>query len=168
MLEMGVPIKIVDLAKNLIRLSGLDPERSVQIVYTGLRPGEKLFEELRLDGEGIKATSHPKIRVFDGGSVDFSKVSQWLEDLSAMVEAKNVSGLVRKLREIVPEYTPSKELISLCDFDRHDWALQYQRARAELFQTSLDEERTGSRLARVVPEGKIATFGASDGGTSAA
>ncbi len=169
LLDMGSPVKIVDLAKNLIRLSGLDPERDVPIVYTGLRPGEKLFEELKLDGEGIKATSHPKIRVLDGGSVDFPEVSRWLDDLSALVEAKSVSGLVRKLQEIVPEYAPSKELLSLCEFDRHDWFLQYQRARAELFQTSLGETRTGSRLPQLLGKEQIAAeLGPSKSGSSAA
>jgi FlaA1/EpsC-like NDP-sugar epimerase len=134
-LDMGEPVPIVDLAKNLIRLSGLDPERRVGIVYTGLRPGEKLFEELKLDGEGIKPTSHPKIRVLDGGSVDFHRVSHWLEELSALVDSKNVFGLVQKLQEIVPEYTPSEELLKLCQFDRHDFFSSYRRAQIDLLHT---------------------------------
>src|SRR5581483_7229159 len=81
-LEMGNPVKIVDLARNLVQLSGLTPEQDIQFVYTGLRPGEKLFEELRLDGEGIKPTAHEKIRVLDGGRVDFGTVERWLEELS--------------------------------------------------------------------------------------
>jgi FlaA1/EpsC-like NDP-sugar epimerase len=136
LLDMGAPVRIADLATNLIRLSGLDPERDVRIVYTGLRPGEKLFEELKLDGEGIKQTSHPKIRVLDGGTVNFSEVVSWLDDLSALVEAKSVFGLVRKLQEIVPEYTPSPELLSLCEFDRHDLFSGYRRAQVELFRTA--------------------------------
>jgi FlaA1/EpsC-like NDP-sugar epimerase len=134
-LDMGEPVPIVDLAKNLIRLSGLDPERRVGIVYTGLRPGEKLLEELKLDGEGIKPTSHPKIRVLDGGSVDFHRVSHWLEELSALVDSKNVFGLVQKLQEIVPEYTPSEELLKLCQFDRHDFFSSYRRAQIDLLHT---------------------------------
>lgn len=134
-LDMGEPVAIVELAKNLIRLSGLDPERSIGIVYTGLRPGEKLFEELKLEGEGIKPTSHPKIRVLDGGAVDFCKVSRWLEELSALVESKNVFGLVHKLQEIVPEYTPSDELLKLCQFDRHDLFSTYRRAQIDLLHT---------------------------------
>ena len=135
-LDMGTPVLIAELAKNLIRLSGLDPERSVRIVYTGLRPGEKLFEELKLDGEGIKPTSHPKIRVLDGGPVDFSKVTRWLEELSALVETKSVFGLVHKLQEIVPEYTPSQELLTLCQFDRHDFFSAYRRAQLDLLHTT--------------------------------
>ncbi len=169
LLDMGHPVKIVDLAKNLIRLSGLDPERDVPIVFTGLRPGEKLFEELRLDGEGIKPTSHPKIRVLDGGSVDFAKVSHWLDDLSALVEAKTVSGLVRKLQEIVPEYTPSKEMLSLSMFDRHDWGWRYERARAELFQTSVPETRNGANLPQLTSAEQVQfKLGVSEPGSSAA
>jgi len=98
-----------------------------------------LFEELKLDGEGIKPTPHEKIRVLDGGSVNFLQVTRWLEDLSAMVELKNVNGLVRKLQEIVPEYSPSPEILSLCDLDCHDVHLGYQRSRAELYRTSMVE-----------------------------
>ncbi len=135
-LDMGSPVKIVDLAKNLIRLSGLDPERDIPIIYTGLRPGEKLFEELRLDAEGIKPTSHPKIRVLDGGSMDFPQVKRWLDDLSVLVGAKSVSGLVSKLQEIVPEYMPSPELLSDCEVDRHDFFAEYRRAQVEILNTT--------------------------------
>jgi FlaA1/EpsC-like NDP-sugar epimerase len=132
-LDMGAQIKIVDLANNLIRLSGLRPGQDVQVVFTGLRPGEKLYEELQLGGEGIKPTSHAKIRVLEGGSVEFSRVSRWLEELSALVEAKNLAGLVRKLREIVPEYQPSEPLLAACEVDQHDFLLRYEIARLEMF-----------------------------------
>jgi len=112
-LDMGEPIKIVDVARDLIRLSGLEPERDIPIVYTGLRPGEKLFEELKLNGEGIKPTAHEKIRVFDGGSVSYRQVEIWIRELEARTNAKDVDGLIRKLKEIVPEYSPSQEILSL-------------------------------------------------------
>lgn len=131
-LEMGQPIRIADLARNLIRLSGLEPDRDIRIIYTGLRPGEKLFEELMLAGEGVKPTSHPKIRVLDGGSISFGQVRLWLDELSALVEAKNVHGLVKMFQLIVPEYKPSKEVLALCEVDRHDMAVVYRRAREEL------------------------------------
>jgi FlaA1/EpsC-like NDP-sugar epimerase len=84
-LDMGEPIKIVDLAHDLIRLSGLEPQRDIPIVFTGLRPGEKLFEELRFDGEGLKLTAHEKIRVLDGGPASSSQVSAWLDELAVIV-----------------------------------------------------------------------------------
>jgi FlaA1/EpsC-like NDP-sugar epimerase len=110
-LDMGQPVKILDLAKNLICLSGLEPDRDIPIVFTGLRPGEKLYEELILDGEGVKPTPHHKIHVLDGGKVSFRKVQIWVGELIELVERKNVAELVEKLQEIVPEYMPSKEIL---------------------------------------------------------
>ncbi len=135
-LEMGQPVRIADLARNLIRLSGLEPDGDIPIIYTGLRPGEKLFEELMLDGEGVKPTSHPKIRVLDGGPVSFEQVRLWLDELSALVEAKNVHGLVQIFQRIVPEYKPSEEILALCEVDRHDVALAYRRARGQLWYSA--------------------------------
>jgi len=132
-LEMGQQIRITDMARNLIRLSGLEPDQDIPIIYTGLRPGEKLFEELMLDGEGVKPTSHPKIRVLDGGPASFEQVQQWLDELSALVEAKNVYGLIQTFQRIVPEYKPSDEILALCEVDRHDMALNYRRARVQLW-----------------------------------
>jgi hypothetical protein len=94
-----------------------------------------LFEELMLDGEGVKPTSHPKIRVLDGGPVSFEQVQLWLDELSALVEAKNVYGLIQTFRRIVPEYKPSEEILALCEVDRHDMALAYRRARGQLWSS---------------------------------
>jgi FlaA1/EpsC-like NDP-sugar epimerase len=137
-LEMGQQIRIVDLARNLIRLSGLEPDQDIPIIYTGLRPGEKLFEELMLDGEGVKPTSHPKIRVLDGGPVSFEQVQLWLDELSSLVEAKNIHGLVQTFQRIVPEYKPSEEVLASCEVDRHDMALMYRRARGQLWHSAID------------------------------
>ena len=131
-LDMGEPVKILDLVDNLIRLSGLEPERDIKIEFIGLRPGEKLFEELQLEGEGIKPTSHEKIRILEGASITFEQVSNFLEELTLLVESKNVHGLVSKLVQIVPEYMPSEEINALCNVDRHDKALTYRRARTGL------------------------------------
>jgi FlaA1/EpsC-like NDP-sugar epimerase len=112
-LDMGQPVRIVDLAKNLIRLSGLEPDRDIPLVFIGLRPGEKLYEELMLAGEGMKPTPHHKIHVLDGGKISFMQVQIWVDELTELVERKDVAGLVMKLQEIVPEYTPSKEILEL-------------------------------------------------------
>jgi FlaA1/EpsC-like NDP-sugar epimerase len=138
-LNMGEPVRIVDLARNLIRLSGMTPDREIKIVYTGLRPGEKLFEELMFQGEGLKPTSHDEIRVLDCGTTNFVQVRRWLDELSALVEAKNVSGLVERLQAIVPEYKPSPEILSLCEIDRHDHAWRYTRDRSGLGVADLQE-----------------------------
>jgi len=131
-LDMGEPVRIRDLATNLIRLSGLQPETDIHLVYTGLRPGEKLFEELCLAAEDTKPTAHEKIRVLDGGFIDFRQVREWVDELSALATAKNVGGLVSKLQDIVPEYTPSQGLVAQCDVDRHDFALRRGMERAYL------------------------------------
>jgi FlaA1/EpsC-like NDP-sugar epimerase len=134
-LDMGEPVRILDLVRNLIRLSGLEPDRDIKIEFVGLRPGEKLFEELKLEGEDIGPTAHHKIRVLTGSKMTFEQVSGWLDELSVLVEAKNVHGLVTKLVAIVPEYWPSPEIMSLGAIDRHDQALIYRQARATLAST---------------------------------
>jgi len=111
---------------------GLRPGIDIDILETGLRPGEKLFEELRLGAEGIKPTVHEKIWMLEGTSVDFRDVRKWLEHLSALVEARNVHGLISKLISIVPEYSPSGELMSLAEVDQHDLALAYRWDRKHL------------------------------------
>jgi FlaA1/EpsC-like NDP-sugar epimerase len=129
---MGEPIRIADLARNLIRLSGFIPDREIKIVFTGLRPGEKLYEEFQLKGEGIKRTPHRLINVFDGGAVELSDMHKWLDDLSVLVEVSSVYGLISKLKEIVPEYQASEQIRSLSGIDRHDFAIGYNRARQAL------------------------------------
>ena len=131
-LEMGKPAKIVDLARNLIRFSGLEPDTDIKIAFTGLRPGEKLFEELNLQGEGLRPTSHPKIRVLDGGDISFEQVRKWLDELSLCLEAKNISALLRTLTQIVPEYTPSAEILAVSEVDRHDMAFLHRQERNKL------------------------------------
>jgi FlaA1/EpsC-like NDP-sugar epimerase len=131
-LDMGEPVKIVDLANDLIRFTGLEPGADIPIVFTGLRPGEKLFEELRFDGEGLKPTAHEKIHVLDGGSADPARIKSWLDELAAIVAARNVHGLISKLKEIVPEYTPSPEILALAKVNRHDRLVAYPPPRAGL------------------------------------
>ena len=131
-LDMGEPIRIVDLAKNLIRISGSDHE--VEIVFTGIRPGEKLFEELQFDFEGLVPTAHKKIRVLSGSVTDFSKVQRWLDELSLAIDTKNVSRLVEQLQTIVPEYSPSPLILQSCDVDRHDLTSRYRRQSLALIE----------------------------------
>ena len=131
-LDMGRPVSIERIARNLIRLSGLDAERDIRIVYTGLRPGEKLFEELKLSGEGISTTSHQQIRVLHGDSVSFGDVTGWIDQLTAIVATRNVAELIRTLQHIVPEYQPSERMLSACYLDKLDVAAGYARATASL------------------------------------
>jgi FlaA1/EpsC-like NDP-sugar epimerase len=125
-LRMGEPVRILDLAEKLIRLSGFEPNREIKIKITGLRPGEKLREELQLEGEGVLPTSHEKVCVLSGGEVDFRQVRAWLNDLARITTHKNVAALVAKIREIVPEYQPSPEMLALCEVDQHDLVVRYR------------------------------------------
>jgi len=109
-LEMGTPVKIAQMARDIIRLSGKEPDRDIEIVYTGLRPGEKLYEELITEGEGIVPTSHEKIMVLrpDGswnGHGDRETFNTWLlegiEELRELAMRHDGEGIRGKLREIV-------------------------------------------------------------------
>jgi FlaA1/EpsC-like NDP-sugar epimerase len=109
-LEMGEPVKIADLARDMIRLSGLEPEVDVEITYIGLRPGEKLYEELITTGEGIVPTPHEKIMVLRAtacGSPEetLAKVRR-VEDLAAACAPE--SELMAAVRELVPEYVETR------------------------------------------------------------
>ena len=103
-LDMGEPVKIVDLANQMIRLAGLTPGRDIEIKYTGLRPGEKLYEELVLDGEDIIPTSHQKISILKGQPVDPNAVPAWISRLNDLVDRRDVTGTLRYLKRLVPEY----------------------------------------------------------------
>jgi FlaA1/EpsC-like NDP-sugar epimerase len=103
-LDMGEPVKILDLARELIRLSGLTPGRDVKIRFTGLRPGEKLFEELALGEEAVDRTSHPRIFIGKVLGPDLATVSRQIDDLGALAAGSDAAAIRAKLKEIVPEY----------------------------------------------------------------
>ncbi len=103
-LEMGKPVKIDSMARDLIRFSGFEPGVDIKIEYTGLRPGEKLYEELITDQENVVPTGHRKIMVLNSQGIDMGKLKGKLEKLTE--ESKNRShGTIRALlKEIIPEY----------------------------------------------------------------
>lgn len=105
-LDMGEPIRIVDMARDLIRLHGLEPDKDVLIEFTGLRPGEKLYEELITSGEGIVSTNHKKILVLRGKTLDAPALLAQIESLLAVARQGDDEAIRRKLRDIVPEYHP--------------------------------------------------------------
>ena len=109
-LDMGDPVKIVDLAKDLIRLSGFEPETDIQIEITGLRPGEKLFEELLLDEEGIMTTKHNKIFIGKPTFTDYRLLLKSLEELNRMIKEKKDSDVIDYVRHIVPTYKDNNEV----------------------------------------------------------
>lgn len=106
-LDMGEPVKILDLAKNLIRLSGLVPDEDIKIEFTGLRPGEKLYEELLMDEEGLQDTENSMIHIGKPIELDEDKLFERLEYLKRIIDEE--PDEIRKLiQEIVPTYHPNE------------------------------------------------------------
>src|ERR1035437_1168641 len=112
MLDMGKPIKIVDLAKDLIKLSGFVEGRDIQIVFTGLRPGEKLFEELFVGGENYEKTVHEKIFIARNSSdLVVGNLIPRIESLIKSAQEDNYSEMLQGLMNLLPEYSPEKNHI---------------------------------------------------------
>ena len=106
LLDMGEPVKIVDLARDLISLSGLEPDKDIKIVFTGLRLGEKLYEELLTEGEEIKSTLHEKIKVAKSDSIDWPSLLIKVEILLESLRSGFSRDVIQKIKEIVPEFQP--------------------------------------------------------------
>ena len=105
-LDMGEPIHITHLAEELIRLSGMVPYEDIDIEFTGLRPGEKLHEELLHLNEGVFSTSHEKICVANSCSLDLVELNQLLDDLSVACQSIDLQRVMKIVTKIVPEYRP--------------------------------------------------------------
>jgi FlaA1/EpsC-like NDP-sugar epimerase len=102
-LNMGEPVRILDLAEDLIRLSGLEPHRDIAIAYTGIRPGEKLTEELWDEGTPLKPTLHPDIsRIEDSASSLSPNLIQSIEHLSRLSHSNDTEGIIKLLNELIP------------------------------------------------------------------
>jgi FlaA1/EpsC-like NDP-sugar epimerase len=110
---MGTPVRIADMARDLIRLSGKEPKKDIEIKYTGLRPGEKLYEELITYGEGIAPTEHEKIMVLktdgkwngNGNQKSFRKwLNKNLDELYHLADLHRAEDIRKKLKCLVPEY----------------------------------------------------------------
>jgi len=103
-LDMGDPVKIIDLARALIRLSGLVPDEDIEIQFTGIRPGEKLFEELFLGDEVVEKTRHPWIFTGKDRPVDFRDIDRAAKELGELGSCSDAHRIKAKFAEIVPEY----------------------------------------------------------------
>lgn len=113
--DMGLPVKIADLAKKMIRLSGLEPGVDIQIEYTGLRPGEKLFEELLNDEELVKPTSHDKIMIANVREYDYDEMLPMYDKLFEYGKANQDYLVVRTMKEMVPEYKSQNSVYQKID-----------------------------------------------------
>lgn len=111
-LDMGEPVKIVDLARNLMLLAGHQPDREIKIQFTGLRPGEKLFEELNLRNESLVATAHQQIRSYiSPTAIDAEQMEEYLRDLRQISNEQDIGRLLMLLKIMIPSYTPSSQLL---------------------------------------------------------
>jgi FlaA1/EpsC-like NDP-sugar epimerase len=109
-LDMGEPVKIWDLATNMVRLAGLEPGRDIDIVETGLRPGEKMHEELLMESETHEPTGHPKITCVRGEGIDAMRLLTEIESLTAKAVRMDFGGIRQSLARLVPEYRVEEDL----------------------------------------------------------
>lgn len=140
LLDMGEPVRILDLAEELIRLSGLIPHKDIDIVFTGLRSGEKLYEELLTKEEGVMETPHKKIKIAASTAAEPESLLSGLAQLFRLAETHDIQGLVIALRCLVMEYTPSQQY-------QYPLEWQYQSLSAAL-QT---KKRDRSHFAQIFP-----------------
>ena len=110
-LDMGEPVRIVDLAEDLIRLAGLEVGRDIEIKFTGIRPGEKLYEELLTASEGITATRNSKIFIAKPEEVDEQALMAMVEKLEMAARVGKPRNIIRGFQEIVPSFAPNRDMI---------------------------------------------------------
>lgn len=108
-LDMGEPVRIADLARRMIQLSGFVLGQDIKIEYTGLRPGEKIYEELITEGENILPTYHEKIKIFQGEPPSQGVVEDWIARLRVLIERSDEAAVMAHINDLVPEYRPAGE-----------------------------------------------------------
>jgi FlaA1/EpsC-like NDP-sugar epimerase len=105
-LDMGSPVRIVDLARQMIELSGFKPDDDIKIEFSGVRPGEKLFEEITHKGENFAPTAHPKIFRFISRPLEFDAMRKFLDDLVPRLRQSEAADIKLRLSRFVPDYSP--------------------------------------------------------------
>ena len=143
-LDMGKSVRIADLARQMIRLSGLQPDRDIEIKYTGLKPGEKLFEELRHLQANCTETAHPRIKRLTQEPASLDEVRAQIAWLSHELDTALVDDLKLKLNEILPEYRPA-----VSSAKRTSGALPKPRS----FEKTRNCPRVGASNGKVTPNG---------------
>lgn len=117
--DMGKPIKILDMAKRMIRLSGLKPYEDIDIEITGLRPGEKLYEELLNDSSTSLPTYHPKIMVSKVPVVEYELIAAKMQEIISISENGKSKEIVKKLKELIPEFLSKNSEFEVLDVQKH-------------------------------------------------
>ncbi len=107
-LEMGEPVRILDMAKSLIKLSGFEPDRDIKIEIVGLRPGEKLYEELLTSQEGVRKTANNQIYVEKPRYFDKEKLIRDVEELWQLADVRDIPGVLAKMKQVVPEFSSNR------------------------------------------------------------
>jgi FlaA1/EpsC-like NDP-sugar epimerase len=115
--DMGKSVKIIDLAQKMIKLSGLTLGKDIQITFTGLRPGEKIYEELLNDSEKTMPTHHPKIMIAKVREYDFNSIEKEISALTDLFRTQNNEAIVRKMKEIVPEFISHNSVYEKLDHE---------------------------------------------------
>lgn len=113
--DMGKSVKIADLARKMIQLSGLELDKDIRIVYTGLRPGEKLYEELLGDSEDTMPTHHDKIMIAKVQEYDFEAISKSIADLISLFDAQDNMAIVARMKTLVPEFVSNNSVFEKLD-----------------------------------------------------
>ena len=116
--DMGEPVKIYDLAKKMIKLHGFEPDVDIKIEETGLRTGEKLYEELLNDSENNLPTHHPKIKRAKVVKIDREETEKIIDELSEIILEEDVFKLVDKMKHIVPEYISNNSIFKRLDVNK--------------------------------------------------
>jgi FlaA1/EpsC-like NDP-sugar epimerase len=145
-LDMGQPVKIVDLARHLISLSGLVPDLDIQIAFSGVRPGEKLHEELTGTDERVLSTSHPKVRVYAGCPLTPESMLEALGSIGSAIATRDRSAAIYELMRIVQDYQPSESVL-LGPQDRLDPNITANTEVASAPYLSLSTLSQGSQVA---------------------
>ena len=138
-LDMGEPIKILDLARDLIRLSGLEVDRDINIEFTGLEPGEKLYEELLTVQEGVTATKHQRIFVAQLETIEEKKLLAKIDELAEMANHLDTEGIIAELQQIVPTYEPNR-VIAKTSYDE-----KIKKSEVQVINLANSRKRDGKR-----------------------
>jgi len=129
-LEMGEPVKILDMAKSLIKLSGLELDKDIKIKFTGLRSGEKLYEELLTDEEGLQKTESDRIYIGKPTTFDQDRLFDSTEELWQLADAHDISEVLAKLKELVPGFQPNRPTKSTAHPHLHSGATAHNRLKS--------------------------------------